>query len=167
MAIELPGWLAKLFNLMGLAGGAGWTNANEDTAAGVGDIHRSHAANMAPATADAQLHGQRATAAVQGTAGDAMTTAVNHPQGPISNLIDHNRGALTIGFITGTVTPLMLRAYKLTKLVDGAVTVGELATSAMVPGGEIAWPEELAAGRVAQTAITNAATSVLMGGSPV
>ncbi len=163
MAIELPGWLAKLFNLMGLAGGAGWTNANEDTASSVGGVYRVHAGNTQPSTADAKVHGMRATGAVQGTAGDTMTATVEHPQGPINNLIDHNKGALTMALLTGTVVPLGLRVYKIAKLVDGAVTVGEMAASAAVPGGEIAWPEELAAGRIAQNAITNTLANTLMG----
>ena len=163
MAIEIPGWLAKLFNLMGLAGAAGWTNANEDTASSVGSVYRAHAGNAQPSTVDAKVHSTQAIGAVQGTAGHAMTSAVQHPQGPVSNLIDHHKGALTMAFLTGSVVPLGLLAYKIAKLTDGAVTVGEMAASAAVPGGEIAWPEELAAGRIVQNAITNTLANTLMG----
>ena len=45
------------------------------------------------------------------------------------------------------------------------VTAAELASSAMVPGGELAWPAELGAGRLAQNAITNTAATFLMGGA--
>jgi hypothetical protein len=165
MAIQLPGWLAKLFNLMGLAGGAGWTNANEDTAHAVGTVYRSHANNVQPAVTDAKTHGQRATGAVQGNAGTLMTEAVDHPQGPVNNLIDHHKGALVTSLIAGTAVPVGLAVYKMAKLIDGGVTAAELASSAMVPGGELAWPAELGAGRLAQNAITNTAATFLMGGA--
>lgn len=163
MAIEIPGWLAKLFNLMGLAGGAGWTNANEDTSKSVSNVYLAHATNTQPSTVDAKLHGTRATGAVRGAAGDAMTTVVEHPQGPINNLIDHNKGALTMAFLTGAVVPLGLTVYKIAKLVDGAVTVGEMAASAAVPGGAIAWPEQLAVGRIVQELIMNLLAKMLTG----
>jgi hypothetical protein len=163
MAILLPGWMAKLFNLMGLAGGAGWTNANEDTAHAVGGVYRTHANNIQPTAMDAKTHGQRATAAVQGDAGTAMTAAVDHPQGPVSNLLDHHRGALVTSLIAGAAVPVGLGVYKMAKLIDGGVTAAELASSALVPGGELAWPEELAVGRLTQNAITNTAADFLMG----
>jgi hypothetical protein len=161
MAIQLPGWLAKLFNLMGLAGGAGWTNANEDTARDVGNVYRSHAENLQPAVADAKTHGQRATGAVQGDAGTAMTEVVDHPQGPISNLIDHHKGALVTSLVALGVS-MGLEAYKVTKVIDGSVTAAELASSALVPGGELAWPAEIASGRAFQNMITNILANFLM-----
>ena len=163
MAIELPGWMARLFNLMGLAGGAGWTNANEDTAHAVGGVYGSHATNMQVTATDAKNHGERATGAVQGTAGANMAAAVNHPQGPVNSLLDHHKGALVTSLIAGTAVPLGLGLYKMAKLIDGGVTAAELASSAFVPGGELAWPEELAVGRLAQNAITNTAADFLMG----
>jgi hypothetical protein len=66
--------------------------------------------------------------------------------------------------IAGAAVPLGLRVYKMAKLIDGGVTAAELASSALVPGGELAWPAELAAGRLAQNAITNTAANFLMGG---
>jgi hypothetical protein len=165
MAIQLPGWLAKLFNLMGLAGGAGWTNANEDTAHAVGTVYRSHADNLQPAVTDAKTHSQRATGSVQGDAGTAMTEAVDHPQGPVNNLLDHHKGALVTSLIAGAVVPGGLLAYKMAKLIDGGVTAAELASSALVPGGELAWPEQLWIGRLTQNGLTNTLANLVMGGA--
>jgi len=162
MAIELPGWMAKILNLMGLAGGAGWTNANEDTARQVGNVYRAHANNIQPAVTDARTHGQRATNAVQGTAGSSMTVTVDHPQGPVNNLADHPTGARVTALIGGTVVPAGLSVYKLAKLIDGGITAAQVATSLMIPGGEVAIPEELAVGRMAQTGITNSLANQLL-----
>ncbi|MFB9836997.1 hypothetical protein [Actinoallomurus acaciae] len=155
MAIEIPGWMAKLLNLMGLAGGAGWTNANEDKAHSAGIVYQQHATNLQPAVTDAKTHGQRATTAVQGTAGTSMTQTVDHPEGAINNLVDHHKGALVTALIAGVAVPIGLSLYKIYKLVNGGITLAEMAASALVPGGEAAWPGEVAAGRVAQNAVTN------------
>lgn len=167
MSIELPGWAARLFNLMGLFKGAGWSNAREgdDGAAGAGTVYRQHATNLQPAVTDAKAHGQRATSAVQGTAGTDMTQTVDHPQGAINNLVDHHKGALVTALIGGGVVSIGLLTYKIYKLTDGAITLGEMASSALVPGGEAAWPEELAVGRLAQNAITNTTANLIMGGA--
>jgi hypothetical protein len=162
MAIELPGWCAKLLNLMGLAGGAGWTNANEDKAHAAGTVYQQHATNVQPAVTDAKTHGQRASSAVQGTAGTDMTQTVDHPQGPTNNLVDHFKGAHATAWISVAVA-MGLGLYKIYKLTDGAITVAEMASSALVPGGEIAWPEELAVGRISQNAITNTTANFIMG----
>ncbi|GLY89943.1 hypothetical protein [Actinoallomurus iriomotensis] len=165
MAIELPGWFAKLLNLMGIAGAAGWTNANEDTAHAVGTVYQQHATNVQPAVTDAKTHGQRATSAVQSAAGTSMTQTIDHPQGAINNLVDHHKGALVTALIAGGVVPIGLASYKIFKLVDGGVTAAQIATSAMIPGGQLAIPEELAIGRLLQTGITNTLLGLLLGGS--
>jgi hypothetical protein len=162
MAIELPGWMAKVLNLLGLAGGAGWTNANEDTARDVGGVYRDHAANIQPAVTDAATHGRRATGAVRGPAATSMTQVVDHPEGPVGNLADHHKGALVTALIARSVVPVGLMTYKVAKLVDGGVTAAEVATSAMTPGGQLAIPEELALGRLSQNAITNTLANKLL-----
>jgi hypothetical protein len=157
--------MGKLLNLMGIAGGAGWTNANEDDAHKVGRLYQQHATSLQPAVTDAKTHGQRATSAVQGSAGTQMTQTVDHPQGPIKNLDDHGKGANVAAFIGGGVVPNGLSAYKIFKLVSGASTLAEMAASALVPGGEVAWPEELAVGRLSQNAATNTLATLIMGGA--
>lgn len=167
MSIELPGWGARMFNLMGLFKGAGWSNAKEgdDGAAGAGAVYHQHANNVQPAVTDAKTHGQRATSAVQGTAGTDMTQTVDHPQGAINNLVDHHKGALVTALIAGGVVPIGLATYKIYKLTDCAITLGEMTASALFPGGEAAWPEELAVGRLAQNGITNTLANLIMGGA--
>jgi hypothetical protein len=157
--------MAKLLNLMGLAGGAGWTNANEDKAHAAGTVYQQHAANLQPEVTDAKTHGQRATSAVQGTAGTNMTQTVDHPQGPINNLVDHHKGALVTALIGGGAVPLLLSAYKIYKLADGGITLAQMASSALFPGGEAAWPAELAAGRSSQKLLETAAANTIMNGA--
>ncbi|GAA4504765.1 hypothetical protein GCM10023191_059630 [Actinoallomurus oryzae] len=165
MAIELPDWMAKLLNLMGLAGGAGWTNANEDKAHVAGTVYQQHAANLQPAVTDAKTHGQRATTAAQGTAGTSMTQTVDHPLGALNNLVDHHKGALVTAAIGGAAVPMILRCYKIYKLADGGITLAQMLASALFPGGEAAWPEELLEGRGMQKAIETGAVNTIANGA--
>jgi hypothetical protein len=158
MDVELPAWMGKLLNLVGLT----WTNAKADVADAVSAVYRSHGNNMQPVGATAKTHGALATSAVQGSAGTKMAEAVNHPQGPAANLDDHHKGALVTSLITG-ITAMGLRSYKMARIADGAVTAGEIAVSAATPGGQLVIPAQLGFFRLMQNALINLFASFLMG----
>jgi hypothetical protein len=165
MAIELPDWFAKLNNLMAPFGGPPWTNANEDTAHAAGVIYQQHATNAQPAVTDAKTHGQRAASAVRGTAGTQMAHTVDHPQGAIKNLVDHLKGALVTALIGGGVVSLLLGVYKIYKLTDGGITLGQMLASALFPGGEAAWGAELAEGAAVQKTLQTVTKNTIANGA--
>jgi hypothetical protein len=165
MAIMLPGSTAKALNLMGLAGGVGFPGTNEDGASQEADLLNSHGNTMQPLVADAKGHAQRAVSAVEGDVSTAMAQRLNDPQGPLNNLDDYHKGVRVGAVILKGPVGIGVPALKITKIVDAAITMTELAISAMTPGGQLAIPEVIASGRFIQNGATNAALNFFMGGS--
>jgi hypothetical protein len=158
--IELPGFLAKFGNLIGL----NWTNAKASGASGSGSAYLSYATKVGPAVQTAQAHAPQATAAARGTAGTAMTTTLTHDKGALANSVDHHTGVLLMALITGGALPLIINGLKMAKITDGAVAVDDLVAEEVVPGGQVAIPATLEASRLQQTFLTNVGFEAVMGG---
>ncbi|WP_141958449.1 hypothetical protein [Actinoallomurus bryophytorum] len=150
---------------MGLAGGVGFPGTNEDGASAEADRNYSYGDQLQPMVADFKGHAASAVAAVDGNVSTAMAQQLNQPEGPLDNLDDHHKGARVGAVILKGPVAIGVPALKITKIVDAAVTLTELAISAMTPGGQLAIPEVIASGRFVQNGATNAALNFFMGGS--
>jgi hypothetical protein len=163
MVIELPGFLARLYNIMG----GNWTNSNEGIATRVSGESRQYAAGFQQPVGDAAEYRQRLGTAVEGEAGDAMNSVMSHPQGAIANLTDHYRGILVAAMLF-VVASMMIRAVKEYKIINGARTVAaigaDLATATLDPAAEVNLAEILRLGELGDKAATNYGMQLMFGG---